>query len=121
MAKDIINVSALNGVGFWEYEIVPIDTFEMLDESLSPEDDKFYIDCINLSDKEVKAKLFVAVYDGTKLKKISEFKDVTISPGKSEVESGDISFINEGETYKVFIWYSKDSVIPLCKSKVFTK
>ncbi len=121
MAKDIINVSASNGIGFWEYEVVPTDTFEMLDESLSPEDDKFYIDCINLSDKEVKAKLFVAVYDGTKLKKISEFKEVTISPGKSEVESGDISFINEGETYKVFIWYSKDSVIPLCKSKVFTK
>ncbi len=120
MKGDTINVSASDGVGLWKYEAIPIDTFEMIDDSLYMEAAKFYIDCINLSDEDIKAKLFVANYDGTRLEEISDLKDITISPGKGEID-GDISCIESGESYKVFIWDSTETIRPLCKSREFTK
>ena len=117
---DMINVSASNGIGFREYKAIPIDTFEIIDGSLYMEDDKFYIDGINLSDEEIKAKLFVAIYNGTRLEEFSDLKDITIAPGRGEID-GDISCVEAGKSYKLFIWNSTESIKPLCKSRVFTK
>ena len=110
--------------GYMTSDIVDRTSKELLeisDDGIYQKDGRYYIDCISLSDEEIKAKLFVAVYDGTRLDKISEFKDITILHGTNETEAVDISFVEPGESYKVFIWDSTETIKPLCKSKVFTK
>lgn len=118
---DTVHVDDSTGVGFWDYEVVPIDACEMIEDSIYHEDDRFYAEFINLSDEEINAKLITAVYDGSKLAAVCDLKDITVVPGKSEIESGYISFAESGKSYKVFVFGSKEKLKPLCKSKSFTR
>ncbi|MBE7050515.1 MAG: hypothetical protein E7394_07075 [Ruminococcaceae bacterium] len=119
--SDVISISGASGIGFWQYEASCVSVCELLDDSIYYVDDSFYIECINLSGKEQESIFFVAVYEDDELKEISEFKKVTVSPGKSEIESGDISFIDNEEIYKVFLWNSDTCLKPVSPCSQFQR
>lgn len=113
MDSDVINISDPNGIGFWQYESESVNGCEFIDESIYYEDDGFYIECINLSGKEISGRAFVAVYEGNELKEVSKVQEKTVSPGKDEIKIDGISINGKDRLYKIFLWDSITGMNPV--------
>lgn len=113
--------NADNGIGFLSYEIVADISCSLIADTIYQSNDKFSIDCINLKNEPTKAQIFVATYDGAKLIQVSQPKKITLPSGRTEIDSVDTSFVEEGKNYKVFIWDDLCTAAPLCVNAEFTK
>lgn len=113
--------NADNGIGFLNYEIVADISCSLISDTIYQSNDKFSIDCVNLKNEPTKAQIFVATYDDAELLQFSQPREIILPPGKSEIDSVDISFVEEGKNYKVFIWDKLSKAVPLCVNAEFTK
>ena len=113
--------NADNGIGFLSYEIVAGGSCLLVADTIYQNNNKISIDCINLKDEPINGQIFVATYDGTKLLQVSQPRGITLPTGRSEIDFVDISFVEEGKNYKVFIWDKLCTAGPLCVNAEFTK
>ncbi|MBO5370339.1 MAG: hypothetical protein J6B23_06660, partial [Clostridia bacterium] len=79
--------------------------------------DSYYINCNNAGDEDISGKLFIAAYNGNKLVKLTEAKDVTVKKGANTLSCAETDGIYDSTlTYKVFMWDGIGTLKPVAAS-----